>query len=279
MRKLVYTLAATVTLGLSSQAALAVTPEEDLAAFRAYFQERFPTTPFNDYINGVYSIDAASREQWEEIEDSFPPYELSIENGETAFNTPFANGKSYSDCFINDGEGVRQDYPYFDTSSGRVITLESAINECRVSNGEKPLKYKKGEIANISAYMAYTSRGNVIDVAIPNDDAVAAYEAGKKHYYMKRGQLNLACADCHMYSAGTLLRTEKLSPSLGHVTGFPVYRSKWGELGTLHRRFGGCNEQVRAKAFKPQSDEYRNLEYYLSYMSNGLEVNGPSARK
>jgi sulfur-oxidizing protein SoxA len=47
----------------------------------------------------------------------------------------------------------------------------------------------------------------------------------------------------------------------------------------MHRRFGGCNEQVRAKAFPAQSPEYRNLEYFLTYMSNGLEVNGPGARK
>lgn len=279
MKKLLCSVVALSTLGLGFQSAIASTPEEDLEAFRAYYMKRFPGTPFEDYKNGVYSIDAASRQQWEELESEFPPYELGMSAGEEAFNTPFANGKSYADCFVNGGEGIRQDYPYFDTSSGKVITLESTINECRVSNGEKPLKYKKGEMANISAYMAYTSRGNKFDVQIPNDAAVAAYEKGKEHYYTKRGQLNLACADCHMHSAGKHLRTEILSPSLGHPTGFPVYRSKWGELGTLHRRFGGCNEQVRAKAFPPQSEEYRDLEYFLTYLSNGLEVNGPSARK
>ncbi|MDH5378316.1 MAG: sulfur oxidation c-type cytochrome SoxA, partial [Gammaproteobacteria bacterium] len=57
------------------------------------------------------------------------------------------------------------------------------------------------------------------------------------------------------------------------------YRAKWQELGTLHRRFGGCNKQVRAKPFKPQSEEYRNLEYFLTYMSNGLKSNAPGMRK
>jgi sulfur-oxidizing protein SoxA len=28
----------------------------------------------------------------------------------------------------------------------------------------------------------------------------------------------------------------------------------------------------------PQDDEYRNLEYYLSYLSNGLPISGPGAR-
>jgi hypothetical protein len=46
--------------------------------------------------------------------------------------------------------------------------------------------------------------------------------------------------------------------ALGHTTGWPVYRSKWGEMGTLHRRFGGCNKQVRAKPFKAQGPRARN---------------------
>jgi sulfur-oxidizing protein SoxA len=36
---------------------------------------------------------------------------------------------------------------------------------------------------------------------------------------------------------------------------------------------------VRFKPYKPQSDEYRNLELFHTYVSNGLELNGPGARK
>ena len=278
MKKL---LTATLVIGLLGSFTLPVqaTPEQDLKEFRSYFAKRFPKTPFNDYINGVYSIDAASREQWEEIEE-FPPYELNIEKGESLYNKPFANGKSYADCFENGGIGIAHRYPFFDTASGKVITLESSINACREANGEKPLKYSKGPIADISAYMHNTSRGEITNVVIPNDPgAMAAYERGKNHFYAKRGQLNMACADCHVYNSGNKIRADLLSPALGHTTGFPVYRSKWGGLGTLHRRYGGCNKQVRAKPFKSQSDEYRTLQYFHTYMSNGLELNGPSARK
>ncbi len=274
---------ALTSLGLALLLALplmtSASPENDLEEFRDYYSKRFPGTPFNDYINGVYSIDPASREQWEEIEE-FPPYELNIEKGETLFKTPFANGKGYADCFENGGIGIRQNYPYFDTDRGEVITLELAINECRTANGEKKLKWKKGAIANISAYMAYTSRGNIFDIKIPDDPrAIAAYERGKKHFYQKRGQLNMACADCHKFYAGMKVRADLLSPALGQLTHFPVYRSKWGGIGTTHRRYGGCNSQVRAKPYKAQSAEYRALEYFHTYMSNGLEVNGPGARK
>ena len=270
----------TVGAALLAGAQLAqATPEQDKAAFQAYFAKRFPSVPFNDYVNGVYSLDKGSREQWEEIEE-FPPYELDLSEGETLFNTPFKNGKSYADCFENGGIGIRQNYPYFDTKAGKVKTLEMEINECRKANGEKPYKWKRGKIASVSAYMASTSRGKTINIVIPDDPrALAAYEDGKRHYYAKRGQLNFSCANCHVNGAGQKVRADMLSPGLGHPTHFPVYRSKWGNLGTLHRRYAGCNKQVRAKPFKAQSTEYANLEYFHTFMSNGLTINGPGARK
>ena len=278
MRRL---LTATLALGLLGAfvTPVSATPEEDLEKFRSYFHKRFPNTPKDDFINGVYSIDAASREQWEEIEE-FPPYELNLEKGKELFNTPFKNGKTYASCFDQDGEGIANRYPFFDAGSGKIITLEYAINACREANGEKPLRYSKGDIADISAYMHYTSRGNIINIVIPDDPrALAIYEKGKNFFYAKRGQLNMSCADCHVYNSGNKIRADILSPALGHPTHFPVYRSKWGGLGTLHRRYGGCNEQVRAKKYKSQGDEYRALEYFQTYMSNGLEINGPGARK
>jgi sulfur-oxidizing protein SoxA len=40
-----------------------------------------------------------------------------------------------------------------------------------------------------------------------------------------------------------------------------------------------CNAQVRAKPYEAQSQVYRELEYFLSYMSNGMEMNGPASRR
>jgi sulfur-oxidizing protein SoxA len=278
MRKLAITATALALLAGVPFAAQA-TPADDLKEFRDYYMKRFPGVPLNEFQNGVYAINADARSSWEAIEE-FPPYEDELMRGEELFNTPFANGKTYASCFPNGGKGIRQNYPYFDTDSGKVKTLEQEINECRSSNGEKPLKWKKGDIAAISSYMASTSNGKKLNVKIPNDPrALAAYNRGKMHFYAKRGQLNLSCANCHKDNAGNRIRGDILSPALGHPTHFPVYRLKWSGLGTLHRRYGGCNKQVRAMAFKAQSDEYKALEYFHTYMSNGIEVNAPSSRK
>ena len=255
-------------------------PERDFDKFVNHFKERFPNTPYEDYKNGVYSIDASAREQWEAMEE-FPPYELNVDRGEELFNQAFKNGNTYGSCFDNEGIGIRQNYPYFDTGRNKVVTLEGALNDCRVKNGEKPLSYFKGkELAHVSAYMAYTSRGNKFNVQIPNtSEALNAYEKGKELYFTKKGQLNFSCADCHVYQTGTKLRADIPSPAIGHPTHFPVYRSGMGRLVTLHERFAGCLNRIRAKSFKGGSDELNNLEFFTTFMSNGLEVNGPGSRK
>ena len=280
-----YLAALSALLMIATPFAANSSPDDDLKTFRAYFTDKFPEVPVDDFVNGVYSVDEASREQWEDFEE-FPSYEIFISKGEDLFHKKFANGRDFSSCFPDYEKGVRQNYPNFDTASGKVVTLEGDINKCLKDNGEKAFKWKKGKLAYVSAYIAFMSRDNAIDIKVPNDPAaLAAYNRGKKHFYAKRGQLNMSCADCHYYNAGNRIRADILSPALGHPSGFPVYRNKWASksagdgMGTLHRRYGGCNKQVRAKPFKAQSDEYKALEYFHTYMSNGLAVNGPSLRK
>jgi len=256
----------------------AADPEADRLALRNFYANRFPQVPLEAHKDGVYAIDADAREQWLEIEE-FPPYEIAVDEGNELFHTPFANGNGYPDCFSNDG-AVKSRYPYFDEQRAKVVTLELAINDCRAANDEALLDYGGAEITSLTAYMAYVSRGQIIAVDAPSSAAAqAAYEAGKRFYTTRRGQLNFACSSCHIQLAGNRLRAERLSASLGHVTHWPVYRFKWEAMGGLHKRFAECNAQVGAEPFAEQSDEYRNLEYFLSYMSNGLELNGPASRK
>lgn len=260
------------------QALAGSTPEEDRKETVEYFKQMFPDVAIEEFVNGQYALDEDRRSQWESMQD-FPPYEFAVAEGQEMFETPFANGKTYASCFENGGIGIRQNYPYFDAGKNEVITLELAINRCREANGEKPLGWKKGAIASISAYMASTSQGKPINIKVPDDpDAMAAYQDGKEFYYSRRGQLNFSCASCHVQNPGKWIRADLLSPTVGQPANFPVHRSKWGELGTLHRRFAGCNNNVRAEPLAAQSEEYRNLEYFLTYMSNGLPVVGPATR-
>jgi sulfur-oxidizing protein SoxA len=276
--------AALVTAALACAAASAIAasdkpdPVADAKAFQNFFTRKFPDVKYEDFVNGPYSMNEDLHRQWEEKEQ-FPPYEFALEAGKEMFSTPFKNGKTYADCFPNKGIGIRQNYPTFDEKEGKVVTLELALNHCREANGETPYSYVKDEMAALTAYMAFTSRGNKMDIKIPNDPrALEAYENGKRYFYTRRGQLNFSCATCHVQSPGERIRAEILAPALGIMNAMPIYRSEWSSMGTTSRRFMTCNSQTRAVPLEPQSDEYRDVEYFLSYVANGLPISGPGAR-
>ena len=259
-------------------AATPINPHADQQAFQRYFLHRFPKLPLASYVNGPYNFSKSEGDQWKQI-IAFPPYQFALDTGKTLFNTKFPNGHDYAACFANRGIGIAQNYPMFDPKSGRVVTLGIALNRCRVANGLKKLKLTSGPLADILAYMTSTSDGKPINVIIPNNPkALAAYQAGKEYFYSRRGQLNFSCASCHVQEAGQHLRGNVLAPALGITASFPIYRSKWGNTGTLVRRFIGCNKKVHSVPAKPDSAAYRDLAYFLTSMSNGMPISGPGAR-
>ena len=247
---------------------------KDLITIQKYFKDRFPMIEFDEFANGVYSIDEMARQNWEAMEE-FPPYEMHIDDGESVW---LAHEEIYQQCFPN-GPGVKHLYPMWDQVEQTVITLPYAINLCREKHKLPTLDYLGDEINTLVAYMAYQSRGKAISISVPNDLAMQAYLDGKQFYFTRRGQLNFACYHCHFDNAGKSLRTEVLGPALGQTTGWPTYRNKWGALGPLHKRYIGCNMQVRADPLAAQSETYRNLEYFHTHMNNGLPINGPSVRR
>jgi len=293
MKKLLIITTAISLLGLPLLAN--ASPKQDLKKLRAHYFKKFPGVKLQDFGNGIYAIDPVRRDEWQNIEE-FPPYEDGVAKGKSLF-------KKYglAKCFKNGGKGIRQNYPYFDSKSGKVHTLIADIQACIVKNGNKPLGMKKGNIVAIEGYMAYTSRGKVQNVVVPNDKrALKIYNKGRTYFYAKRGQLNFSCANCHIDNPGLLIRGNLLGPALGQTSHFPVWRRKWakktlkkkgkvgalGGFGSLHRRYGGCNKQVRARPLnkgkkwkKKQHPQYVALEYFHTYISNGIKLNGPAVRQ
>ncbi|RUA03988.1 MAG: sulfur oxidation c-type cytochrome SoxA [Gammaproteobacteria bacterium] len=287
MKKLITTVAVAALLSSTTafSASQSSVVQADIDKFQGYFNKRFPELTLNDFSKGPYAMNADKMLQFEAAMD-LPPFEDLVEKGEKLWNTPFKNGKTYSSCFPGGDENIRANYPKWDAAKGKVVGLEGAIINCRVKNGEKKIGSGKGKLAYMAAYLTGLAEGKKINVIVPEGDAkaLAAYEEGKKFFYAKRGQLNLSCANCHVDNAGQRIRGNTLSPALGHTTHFPVWRGKWAKkkgdgFGTIQRRYGGCNKQVRAQPFKRQKDEYNNLEFFHTAMSNGMEISGTEVRE
>ncbi len=229
---------------------------------------------FEDFRLGSYAFSKEGKSQYDELNE-MPPYEDNVDAGEELYNST----KGIKQCFPD--PAIAGEYPKFDDKSGKVVTLEAAINDCLKANGQKPWNMKKGKLADLEAYFAAKSKeaGKKVDIKIQSKAAAAAYESGKKIYYSQRGYLKLSCATCHVQGAGERVRREYLSPLLGHTTHFPVYRLKWEGLGTMERRIGGCEKNQGENPHKANSQWVAKMIYFMSYMSNGLPVDGPDIRK
>lgn len=264
--------------GLVASAAAQAGPEDDRKQMIAYFKGKLPAVKFENYVHGALALDKDSKSQYDSIME-FPPFEAVIEAGKEMWEKPFKNGKTFSSCFPNGGKNVAGSYPRFDASLSKVVTFEMDINQCLKANGETEFKYSDVNTMGIlTSYARTLSDGMKMNVKVEGAGALAAYEAGKKFYFQRRGQLNFSCATCHVDNAGNRIRAEILSPTLGQSTHWPVFRA--GErLTTLQVRYKGCNSQVRATPFEPGSEEFNNLEYFLSYQDNGLPLKASVFRK
>jgi len=173
-------------------------------------------------------------------------------------------------------KGVGARYPIYFAPLKKIMNVEDRVNTCRTKYMKADKwKYDSNQMLGTVIYVKQQSLG--MKVAVKTDGAAkAAYDAGKAFYYERRGQLDMSCAHCHEKYYGTKIRMNTLSQ--GQTNGFPVYRLKWQKPGSAHRRFKGCNKQVRARPFKSGSNEYLNLELYLAARGNGLTVETPAVR-
>ena len=272
---------AALALGRGSRAIAAdsVDPAADAKAFQKYFTDKFPKLKLEDFVNGPYSMNEDMHRQWVEKEE-FPPYEFSLDPGKEMFSKPFKNGKSYADCFPEQGHRHPPELSVF-RREGRQGRHAGA--------GAEPLPRGQWRGAVLLCEGRHGRADRLYGVhlarqAVRHQDPERSARAGglsrtaSEYFYTRRGQLNFSCASCHVQNPGERIRAEILAPALGILNAMPIYRSEWGGMGTISRRFTTCNSQTRGVPLDPQSDEYRDLEYYLSYVSNGLPISGPGAR-
>lgn len=253
-------------------------PEEDREAIVKYYAAKFPNVKFEDYVYGALALDAGSKAQYDAIME-FPPFDSQVEAGKKMWETPLKSGKTYADCLPNGGKNIAGNYPMFDEAKGKVVTLQDVINDCRVANGEAAYKLNDMKtMGTLTAYMRTLSDGMLMNIKVESPKALEAFNDGKKTFFSRKGQLNFACASCHVQNGGNYLRSELISPALGHTVHWPVFRGG-DNLVTLQQRYTGCFRQVRAVPPAQGSTTMNNLEYFHSYISNGLPLKASVFRK
>ncbi len=274
MTKFIVALAALIALTAAAHAG----PEEDRLKLVGHFKSVYPDLKLEDYVSGSLLFDSDGMAQYNSIME-FPPFSSELDKAEKLWKTPLKSGKTYADCLPNAGRMIAGNYPMFDNAKGRVVTLEGAINDCRLANGEDAWVYgDPGSMGLLTAYLRTLSNGMKMNIKVEGEGALKAFEDGKKTFYSRAGQLNASCANCHVDNVGNRLRSELLSPVIGQATHWPVFRGG-DQLITLQKRYEGCHRDVRHVPDKAGSTRYDNLEYFHSYLSNGLPLQSSVFRK
>jgi len=110
--RLVLTLLA-LCAGLSATLMAQAEPEADRLALRAFFAQRFPVMPFEDYVLGSFMLNPDGRRHYEDIM-AFPPFEVDIDRGRALWERPFRSGGTYARCLPSAGRNIAGHYPRYD---------------------------------------------------------------------------------------------------------------------------------------------------------------------
>ncbi len=188
-------------------------------------------------------------------------------------------GKACASCH-NDAaksmKGVGTTFPKYNPDTKKMKSLEQQINSCRTERMKATAwKHESGQMLAMNIFVRHQSNGMPMNVSI-DGPAVPFFVKGKEFFDARRGALDMSCKNCHVDNAGNRIRANLLSE--GQSNGFPTYRFKWQKPGSIHRRFRGCNKNVRAKPYDYDSDEYVNLELYVAWRGRGLPVETPAVR-
>jgi sulfur-oxidizing protein SoxA len=202
--------------------------------------------------------------------------------GKKIWERKFKNGKSIASCFPNGGKRMATGYPQFDVKLKKVVTLEMAINLCLQQHNETEIVHANIHlIGPLSAYARSLSDGLRLAIKVGTPAAKDRFDAGSALFARRIGQMNLACASCHVLQAGrifgavpsdpTIKNPGALSPALGQATSWPRLEPG-GIVRSLQRQYQHCMRKVGAEPFELGSDDLNNLEYYHSVLSNGLAI-------
>jgi sulfur-oxidizing protein SoxA len=233
----------------------------------ARLQQQLPAVTAADYALGAAAFDPELRAK---VQDNAGAATPVIAAGKTLWARKFRNGRTLASCFPNGGRRVAATYPQYDPRLKRVVTLEMAVNQCLKANAE-PL-YEMADPQTMGAVVAYVrSLADGQKVAVRMTSAAEErFEEGRRLYFTRLGQRNFACASCHVQAAGHRYGDQALSPAIGQATHWPLVRG--GRAVTLQARIRECLELMGSAPFPAGADELNHIEYFLTYLSNGLVV-------
>jgi len=227
--------------------------------------------------SGMFYLGAATRRLQED--EFLNPGMFAVDRGRELFQRPEGDaGRACATCHDAGSVGtLAARYPRYAAAQGAIVDLAGAIDAMRRDKlGAPPLGRESEDMLALTAFLARAAQGQRRQVDI-DGAARPFFEQGREFFATRRGQLNLACAQCHDALAGTKLRGDTISQ--GQIDGFPIYRLMWRSMASVHRMFAWCNIALGAESLASGSPEYLALEFYLAWRGRELPIAAPGVRR
>ena len=153
-----------------------------------------------------------------------------VEKGGKFFREIGVNGKNCVTCHGEDGSKFDPKslarYPVYNSELKKPVTLQEQINICWEDQLDNvPYVYGCTDLVPMEAFVRHKARGEEVNVNI-DGPLKPHYEAGKKLYHTRVGQLAIACAHCHENNSGKKLSGQHLHK--GQTNVFQEYRHRSG---------------------------------------------------
>ena len=172
--------------------------------------------------------------------------------------------------------GTATRFPAYFPLTKKPLGIAGRINLCRQKLMQaQAFPPQSDSMLALSVYVKRQSYGQAIAIS-PEGPLNPFIDKGKSYFTARRGQLDIACAQCHDKYAGKRYRSDTINQ--GHANGFPAYRLSWKKTGSLLRQVNQCLARVRAAPLKAGSGDLVNLELYLALRANGLRIETPALR-
>jgi sulfur-oxidizing protein SoxA len=221
----------------------------------------------------------------QETRDNVDPTEnpamFALEEGKNLFQKAGPAGKACASCHANPQSAFKTwaaTMPKYEPRIKKVLGVEEFIvRHTRATTGQVYLMETPENLA-LSVYLHYLANGATIAVDRTSQGAAEAAKRGDELRNRKIGQLNFACADCHVTAANKWIRGQYLVQAKGQVVHFPTWRTSRGDIWDIRKRFQWCAVAIRANELPPDAPEYGDLELSLAALSNGLKINAPGIR-
>jgi sulfur-oxidizing protein SoxA len=238
-------------------------------------------------------------EKYQKMTADASPVELFELEGEALWKKKQGpKNVSLEQCDLGKGPGVLKGayaaLPRYFGDVDRVMDLETRMLHCMMTlqgrSREEATKRLFGnanqpsEMEYLSAYVAAQSRGMPLAPGQSHPKEQAAYELGKKVYFVRTGLWDFSCASCHgeegkrirMSELPVLYKPEQARPL---IATWPAYRVSNSTFKTLEWRMNNCFAQMRTPEPVFGSEVVNALVMFLTVTAKGEPYRGPGTKR